>query len=77
MKEFQSANKALGKTMQTHLINDLKGFGVWDDDYDLFLRERAEIVSAELKKRIIERRVDTQGQAIREDDLEEEATTFE
>ena len=77
MKEFQAANKGLPSTMKTHLINNIASFGIWDDDYDIFLQKRAEAVSAELKKRLIERRVDTQGQALRDDDVEEEMTTFQ
>jgi hypothetical protein len=77
MKEFEGANKTLHTTMRTHLINDLQKFGIWKDDYDLFLQERAEVVSSELKKRIIERRVDTQGQLPRGDDFEEEMTAYQ
>ena len=77
MKEFQQANAELAKTMKSHLIGNLERFGIWADDYDAFLRERAEVVSSELRKRIIERRVDTQGQAVRDDDFEEDMTTFE
>lgn len=44
---------------------------VWSDDYDAFLRNRAERVSAELSKRIIDRPVDRDGQLPREDDLDE------
>jgi hypothetical protein len=77
MKEFQAANRTLPSTMKTHLINDIEDFGIWNDDYDIFLRKRADAVSTELKKRLIERRVDTQGQALRTDDLEEEMTTFQ
>ncbi|WJE15751.1 DUF262 domain-containing protein [Halobacillus sp. ACCC02827] len=53
MNEFKNENNELDKTMETHLINDLEGFGVWDDDYDLFFEKRAEIVKEEFKKRII------------------------
>jgi hypothetical protein len=77
MKEFQGRNKLLGDTMKTHLIGDLDKFGVWRDDYDVFLRKRAEAVSADLKERIIERKVDERGEALSADDLEEEMTSFE
>ena len=30
--------------MQSHLITDLKEFGVLEDDYDLFLQKRADRV---------------------------------
>ena len=77
MREFQGSNRIFDATMKTHLIDDVDKFGVWTDNYDVFLRDRAEAVSAELKKRIIERRVDGRGQALRADDLEEEMTSFE
>jgi hypothetical protein len=63
--------------MRTHLIMDLDDFGIWADDYETFLRKRAGAVSDELKKRLIERRVDTQGQELRDDDVEEELATFQ
>lgn len=77
MKEFKASNSSLDETMRTHLIGDLEKFGVWSDNYNEFLQARAEIVSSELKKRIIERRSDTLGQLVKTDDLEEEMTTFE
>lgn len=36
--------------MKTHLIPDLEKFGIWDDDYDTFFKERAKLVSEEIKK---------------------------
>jgi hypothetical protein len=77
MAEFKAGNNTLAASMQTHLIDDLTGFGVWSDDYDKFIQKRAEAVSAELGKRIIVRDADTHGQAARTDDFEEEMTTFE
>ncbi|WP_316213889.1 DUF262 domain-containing protein [Bradyrhizobium sp. SZCCHNR2032] len=77
MTEFRQGNSALAATMKTHLIDDLDGFGVWHDDYDQFVRARAEAVSAEFGKRIIPREVDKQNQAARTDDFEEEMSTFE
>jgi len=70
MKEF-TENDHLVETMKTHLIMDLHGFGVWDNDYDKFFDERAKAVSRELKKRIIEREIDKQGQPRLVDDYEE------
>ena len=71
MREFQTKNRDLEGTMKTHLINDLSSFGIWSDNYETFLQRRAEIISAELKTRIIERRSDSLGQMIRANDLEE------
>ncbi|NKZ63582.1 hypothetical protein GTG23_03555 [Rhodococcus hoagii] len=58
--------------MASHLIGSFKRFGFGSDDYDVFLRRRAELVSAELSKRIIDRPVDQRGQVARDDDLDEE-----
>lgn len=77
MKAFKKSNKALATTMASHLIGDLDGFGVWENDYDTFLTERANLVSEELGKRIISRQIDTEGQPARDDDYEEEAVSFE
>ena len=55
MKKFQKDNSELEETMKTHLIGDLTEFGIWKDDYDTFMQKRAEIISKEIKKRIIVR----------------------
>ena len=56
MKKFRGDNPDtdINATMRTHLIDDLEKFGVFDDDYDAFLRERAKRVIAEIRKRVIE-----------------------
>jgi len=77
MKEFARSNDDLEGTMKTHLIGDLDAFGVWSDDYDVFIRERAEAVSAELTNRIIARTADAAGQSLRNDDMTEEMTAFQ
>lgn len=51
MKGF-TTNADLDKTMQTHLIDDMAAFGVWDDDYERFLTQRGQRVVAELEKRL-------------------------
>ena len=43
-------NEYLAKTLETHLIE--KNFGIEEDDYRLFLKQRAKRVYKELKKRI-------------------------
>lgn len=50
----QAQNDKLTETMKTHLIDDLQNFGVWQDDYDVFIKQRAERVSQEIKNRLIE-----------------------
>jgi len=76
MGKFQS-NSHLETTMQTHFIEDLKSFGIWDDDYDRFFDERAKVVSRELSEKIIKQEIDGMGQSNLVDDFEEEATTTE
>ena len=56
MDEFKRENSSLAETMRTHLISDLDGFGVFKNDYDKFLNQRAKIVSEELSKRMILRK---------------------
>ena len=53
MREFSDGNEILSQTMRTHLIHDLDKFGVWSNDYQTFLNERAKAVSEAIKSRII------------------------
>jgi hypothetical protein len=62
MKAFAKENDEIAETMKTHFINDLDAFGVWSDDFELFLDMRSKAISRELKKRIIPREIDKQGQ---------------
>ncbi|PFQ80871.1 DUF262 domain-containing protein [Priestia megaterium] len=57
MATFQQENKDLLKTMKTHLIDDLNSYGIWNDDYDAFFDCRAQKISNELTKRIIQQPV--------------------
>ena len=77
MKTFANGNPDLADTMRTHLITNLDDFGIWSDDYELFLYQRALAISRELQKRIISRDIDEHGQVSREDDFEEEMASFE
>ena len=77
MKTFANENPDLADTMRTHLITNLDDFGIWSDDYELFLGQRALAISRELQKRIISRDIDEHGQVSREDDFEEEVASFE
>ena len=36
--------------MESHLINDLDGFGVWENDYAAFFENRAKLLSKEIEK---------------------------
>lgn len=77
MKMFAEKNNELAETMRTHLIDDLEGFGVWDDDYDTFLKCRAKAVRKLLKDRIITSSADKQGQTPFEDDYEGDPASME
>lgn len=77
MQTFANENPDLSETMKTHLIMDLGEFGIWSDNYELFLDRRASAISRELESRIIPREIDEHGQRVRADDFEEEMVGFE
>lgn len=59
MRKFAKQNPThIADTMKTHLILDLEKFGIWENDFDRFIEQRAKVVSKELRKRIIEQDVD-------------------
>lgn len=72
MRKFLKTNPALKKTMKTHLIDDLDKFGVWNDDYEKFIKMRAGKISSEISKRIIPQNIDVEGQEPIVDDIDEE-----
>ena len=49
--DFSTENPDINKALNSHLI-DINGFGIESDDYDTFLKERAQRIFAELKERI-------------------------
>ena len=77
MGTFRETNPDLKITMKTHLIENIDTFGIWEDNYDLFIQKRAEVVSSEISKRIIQQEIDNQGQSNLINDFEEEVTTAE
>jgi hypothetical protein len=70
MRGFAKENPDLTRTMRSHLIK-LDKFGVWENDYERFLRERCKAISRELSKRIVPQDIDELGQAVSTDDYEE------
>ena len=72
MARFKIENPKLVETMKTHLITNLDEFGVWNDNYDKFIEKRAEIISKEIKKRIIRQEVDERPQPDLLDDSSED-----
>lgn len=72
MKRFLRTNRSLKKTMKTHLIEDLDKYGVWDDDYERFLKMRTEKISEEIQERVIIQDIDVEEQEPIAVDIEEE-----
>lgn len=70
MRDFEKKNPDLEATMKSHLIS-LKSSGIWNDDYERFIRRRCQVISRELTKRIIRQDIDDLGQAVHTDDYEE------
>ena len=65
MLKFSDQNENLNVTMQTHMIDDLEEFGIWDNDYERFFKLRIEAISKALKERIIV--VETDKELVSED----------
>lgn len=72
LKRFAEANPDIEKAMASHLIGPLEKSGNWADNYASFLQKRADLVSAELRKRVIARPIDQRGQVVRTDDVDEQ-----
>ena len=53
MSGFKETNPELSQTMKSHFIDDLTTFGIWDNDYELFIEKRAESVIQEIHKRLM------------------------
>lgn len=70
MHDFEKENPDLDRTMKSHLIQ-LDSYGIWENDYENFLRKRCSAISRELSKRVIRQDVDELGQIVRTDDYEE------
>lgn len=71
MQKFQETNPDIAETMKTHLIGDLREFGILDDDYATFIRKRAKIISDKIKEKIIFKSRDAFGQKKNMSDTEE------
>ena len=50
IRQFQKDNPELETTMESHLI-DMKDMGIWEDDYDVFLKKRGKKIFNELEKK--------------------------
>lgn len=69
MKAFRRENPHLAETMKTHLI-DLDSFGVWEDDYDRFVRERCKVIARKLRAWVPKRPIDAVGVRSRDEDYD-------
>jgi hypothetical protein len=70
MAQFKEQNTELAANMTTHLI-ELDNWGIWDDDYVVFFRNRCEKLAQEIKKRLILREQDKDAhQSVNFDDIE-------
>lgn len=49
--DFKDENSDINKSLNSHYI-DLDGFGIESDDYEIFLKQRSELVFKDLKARI-------------------------
>ena len=52
MRTFAENNPELDRTMKTHLIDDLNVYGVWDNNYEVFIERRGQRVLEEIAKRL-------------------------
>lgn len=53
ISEFKLTNPKIKKTLESHIILDLEGFGILNDDYETFILKRAEAVQKLLSQRIL------------------------
>ena len=48
--EFEKENDRLDRTLRTHYIGPQRKFGITDDDYETFVKERARRIAGALNK---------------------------
>jgi len=52
LPKFAKKNHSLSSTLKTHLIGDLKAFGIESDDYDKFIKRRSEAIAQHLNVKL-------------------------
>jgi len=52
METFKKSNNQLDKTMRSHLIDNIDKYGIWDDDYRVFLQKRGKKILRLLESRL-------------------------
>lgn len=50
--EIKKKNRNLDEILKTHLIDDVETYGIYEDDYEKFLRKRGRKILTELNKRL-------------------------
>lgn len=50
--EFSEDNTQIDNTLKSHLINDVEKFGIYSDDYDVFIDKRSEEIASLLTKKL-------------------------
>ena len=53
MSQYCEENDNIDETMRTHLIGDLKEFGILDDNYSVFFEKRLKEIVSLLKREIV------------------------
>lgn len=51
--KFAKSNKSLVKTLRTHLVNELEGYGVKSDDYETFIARRVKAIALALNVKLL------------------------
>ena len=49
IREFMRENDDIEKALRSHFINDAEKFGIFNNDYEAFIQERAKVVSRRLR----------------------------
>jgi len=52
MQDFLDENDELPNSIKSHLIEDIEEFGIFSDDYSVFLEKRAKVIFTALQNRI-------------------------
>jgi hypothetical protein len=52
MQQFADENPSLNSTMETHLIDNMDTYGIWDNEYKTFIEQRGQRILDELTKRL-------------------------
>lgn len=76
LQEFKKKNPYLNDSMKSHLIDDMDKFGVWENDFERFIDERANLVSKKLQERILPKETDQQFELDYDENIDFEINSF-